>query len=316
MSENPVIPQTSFLVCGPHSSGKTLLAAQLADYVEKRSGGKMITRLYTADKGGFDNLQSRIDKSTLQVHNAVGCEHPFEHLEQCAKGGWNDEKGEWKPPTQKTWETVGARVIEGLLSFSTALKQGLTDQVESGRIHVDPEAASKYDRPPVYFDDGNTHVRGLPTGKYGTLYTRLEHFCSLSMGFPGITVWTSQEKEVEDSRNIPIAIGPAVEGLKLIPIVPSWFRHTVYLDSSNKKRTPAGGAEDEYRVYIKSHNHPQMPTVGYIGKLRLGDEINPCDVPRYIVNDPMGVFNPGKPTPNVFDTIFNLLQGQLPAAKK
>ena len=57
-----------------------------------------------------------------------------------------------------------------------------------------------------------------------------------------------------------------------------------------------------------------MPTVGYIGKLRLGDEINPSEVPRYVVNDPMGVF--GKPTPNVFDTIFNLLQGQLPAVKK
>ena len=310
------IPQTSFLVCGPHSSGKTLLAAQLADYITGLSGGTMHTRMYTADKGGFDNLQSRMDKGTLKVHNAVGCKHPFEHLEQCVKGWWLDDKGEWKAPTYKTWDQVGARVYEGVLSFSTAMKQSLTENIEGGKIAVDPNAASKYERPSVYFKDGATQVTGMPTTYYGTVYTRIEHWINMSMSYPGITIWTSQEKDVDDAKGNAIAIGPAIEGMKLIPIIPSWFRHTFYLDNSKLKtssKESGGSTEPHYRVYIKQHNHPTLVTVPYIGKVRLQDNINPAKVPKWLSNDPMGVF--GKPTMNVFETIFKLLAGQIPAAK-
>lgn len=314
MSDKNTIPQTSFLICGPHSSGKTLLAAQLADYVEKKSGGKMHTRLYSADRGGYDNLQSRIDKGTLKVHNAVGCEHPFEHLEQCARGWWEDAEGVWKPPTEQTWKEVGARVYEGVLSFSTAMKQSITENIENGRISVDPNAASKYERPSVSFKDGNTQITGMPTTHYGTVYGRLELWINSSMSYPGICVWTSQEKDVDDPKGNAIAIGPAVEGMKLVPILPSWFRHTLYLNNSESKRTPGGTVEQQYRVYIKQHNHPTLVTVPYIGKLRLGDNVNPCDVAKYLVNDPMGVF--GKPpSPNIFESIFDLLVGKLPAKK-
>jgi hypothetical protein len=314
MSEKPVIEQTSFLICGPHSSGKTLLTAQLADYVEKMSGGKQHTRLYSCDRGGYSNLQSRIDKGTLKAKTLIGVKHPFETLEQASRCWWEEEDGVWKPPTEKTWQEVGARVYEGVLSFSTALKQTLTANIEAGKISVDPNAASKYERPSVHFKDGSTQVTGMPTTLYGTVYSRLELMLNASMSYPGICVWTSQEKEIDDPKGNAIAVGPATEGQKLISILPSWFRHTLWLNNSEAKRSTAGTVEQQYRAYIKQHNHPTLVTVPYIGKLRLGANINPCDVPKYLVNDPMGVFGP--PTPNIFETIFNLLAGKLPAVKK
>jgi len=313
MSEKPVIQQSSFLICGPHSSGKTLLAAQLADYVEKKSGGKMHTRLYSADRGGYDNLQSRIDKGTLKAKTLIGVKHPFETLEQASRGFW-EEDGVWKPPTEQTWKEVGARVYEGVLSFSTAMKQNITENIEGGKITIDVNAASKYERPSLSYRDGSTQITGMPTTHYGTVYSRLELWINSSMSYPGICVWTSQEKDVDDPKGNAIAIGPAVEGMKLIPLLPSWFRHTIYLNNSEAKRSTRGGVEQQYRAYIKQHNHSTLVTVPYIGKLRLGDNINPCDVPKYLVNDPMGVFGP--PTPNIFESIFDLLAGKLPAAKK
>jgi hypothetical protein len=304
------IPHTSFLIYGV--IGKTMLMAQLADYIHELSEGKMLTRMYTADKGGFDNIAYQVEAGKLQIHNAVGCKNPMEHLEQCVKGWWLDDKNKWSPPTEATWQHVGARIYEGMLSFTTAMKQEVTDNIESGKIFVDANATSKYDRPPIHFQSGSTKVIGMPAGHYATIYTRFENWINLSESFPGITVWTTQEERVEDVKGNLLAVYPAIQGQKLLDKTPSWFRHTVRIAQAAKKKSTKGTAENQYKVYLKTHSVPDTPSVDYCMKFRLPGNINPADVPKSLLNDPMGVF--GKPTPNVFGTIFDLLSGNLPAA--
>ena len=281
----------------------------------------MLTRMYTADKGGFDNITYQVEAGKLEIHNCVGQPHPFEHLEQCAKGWWGDpglktgQPGAWAPPTEATWTKVGARVYEGLRSFMVAMKDEMTYEAEQGNAYMkaDPTTTNQYEKPPVYFQSGDTQVTGMPAGRYGTIFTRIENWINLSMYFPGITVWTSQEEwDYQPDRKTLNGIWPAIEGMKILDKTPSWFSHTIHLEQTEKKRTLTGGAENQYRVWLKPHAPVSHPSVEFAMKFRIPANVNPESVPKYLLNDPMGVF--GGPTDNIFESIFSILAGNVPSS--
>ena len=286
-----IIPRSSYIWYGRYAQGKTLLAGQLADYVHDVTDGKMITRLYSADGGGDATIQDKIDEGKIEVWHLAAHPYTFEALDRVSKAWWpedmSDPVNSLRPPTTETWDKVGARVYEGLTSFTSAMYRRINERIEDGQISVNPDTNNRYEKPPVHFKDGTTMIIGVPTGMYGTIFSRIERYVSQSVGLPGSTAWTAREKEVEDKK-IGDVVGPALVGTKLTSEVPSWFYHTLRLSSEEGWVPGPGGKKvvgNIYKVYIQQHFDKDNPRIPYLCGLRLPASIDHSQVPKFIVND-------------------------------
>lgn len=301
-------PHFSLLWYAKFNQGKTLLAGQLAEWVHRVTNGEMITRMYTADGGGIVSVGDKIREGKLEVWQLLDSKFRYESIDQVTRGWWGKEtvdgisRGPLVAPTPETWDRVGARVYEGLTSFSQRMMDTLVERIEDGVIKVDPNATSKYDRPAAYFKDGSTWVADVPPGLYKLLFQRINKYVNQSEGLPGITAWTARELVPEPDEKLKVC-GPELVGKKLTPDCPAWFEHVLHLDSEEKRRVVERGGRkvsekyNEYRIYLKQHYDSDRPTTPYLCGLRLTSNTDPEAVPQFIEAKPLAGENP-------FDTIF------------
>jgi hypothetical protein len=305
-----VIQRSSLLSYGIYNQGKTLLMGQLADWVSRQ--GPYITRMYSADgggdapvldkirqvwtasgkdlSGGIKWLSSEINpKGVLDVLHMGDAPFRFEFFDQITRGWWPAPDGKMSPPTTDELGKVGARIYEGLTSYCERMNDTLAENIEDGKIKVDVNATSKFDRPAAYFKDGGSMIADIPPGLYKLIYQRIHKYVNQSQGLPGVTMWTAKELQVEDKDTKAKQFGPLLVGTKETPQAPGWFQHTLHLSTvagaklvtdakGNRRQVP----QTKYRIYLKQYFDADMPTVPYLCGLRLPATTSSDSVPGCI----------------------------------
>jgi hypothetical protein len=188
----------------------------------------------------------------------------------------------------------------------------LTENIEDGKIKVDPNAVSKFERPAAMFKDGSTVVADVPPGLYKLIFQRIHKYTNQSQGLPGIIVWTAKELQVEDKDTKAKQFGPLLVGTKETVQAPSWFQHTLHLTTAasaklvvdakgNKRQVP----RTAYRIHLKPYFDSDMPTVPYLCGLRLPATQSSDEVPAFIEDQS----EDGRPWSkgNPFDVIMPLI---------
>lgn len=327
-----MIQRTSLLWYGIYGQGKTLLTGQLADWIARQHH---ITRMYSADGGGDAPVLDRMrhvwtatgkdaaggvkwerreinPQGVLDVLHMGDAPFRFEFFDQITRGWWPDPNGSMKPPSAEDLTKVGARVYEGLTSYCERMNDTLAENIEDGKIKVDANATSKFERPAAYFKDGSSMIADIPPGLYKLIYQRIHKYVNQSQGLPGVIAWTAKELQVEDKDTKAKQFGPLLVGTKETPQAPGWFQHTLHLTTAagakiivdakgNKRQVPV----TKYRVHLKPYFDPDMPTVPYLCGLRLPATQSSDEVPAFIED----ASEDGRPWSkgNPFDTIMPLI---------
>lgn len=332
VEEACLIQRTSLLWYAIYASGKTLLVGQLAEWVAKQ---QLTTRMYSADGGGDAPVLDKMRKvwtatgkdsagnlkwevrdinpqGSLDVLHMGDAPFRFEFFDQITRGWWPDGEGKMKPPSSQDLTQVGARIYEGLTSYCERMNDTLAENIEDGKIKVDPNATSKFERPAAMFKDGSSMIADIPPGLYKLIYQRIHKYVNQSQGLPGIIVWTAKELQVEDKDTKAKQFGPLLVGTKETPQAPGWFQHTLHLTTAagakiiqdakgNKRQVPV----TKYRIHLKPYFDADMPTVPYLCGLRLPATVSSDTVPAFIED----ASEDGKPwsKSNPFDTIMPLI---------
>ena len=344
-----MINRTSLLWYCIFGQGKTLLIGQLAGWVAKHNNAdsgftkgigaapvvNLITRMYSADGGGDAPVLDRMrlvwtatgkdaagqpkwesreinPKGNLDVLHMGDAPFKFEFLDQVTKGWWPSPEGKMLPPTAVDLSMIGARVFEGLTSYCERMMDSLTENIEDGKIKVDPNATSKFDRPAAMFKDGTTMVADVPPGLYKLIYQRIHKYVNQSQGLPGVCAWTAKELQVEDRDTKAKSFGPLLVGTKETAQAPGWFQHTLHLTTAagaklvqdakgNKRQVPI----TKYRIHLKPYFDSDMPTVPYLCGVRQSASMSSDEVPAFIED----ASEDGRPwsKANPFDTIMPLI---------
>lgn len=332
-----MIQRTSLLWYGVFGQGKTLLIGQLTAWLDREH--KLSTRMYSADGGGDAPVLDKMryvwtatgkdaagqlkwerrevnPQGTLDVLHMGDAPFRFEFFDQITRGWWPDSEGKMKPPTPADLASVGARVYEGLTSYCERMNDTLAENIEDGKIKVDPNATSKFERPAAMFKDGSSMIADIPPGLYKLVYQRIHKYVNQSQGLPGVVVWTAKELQVEDKDTKAKSFGPLLVGTKETVQAPGWFQHTLHLTTANGSKLittkDATGKEIKrqvprtaYRVHLKPYFDADMPTVPYLCGLRLPATVSTDTVPAFIEDGS----EDGKPwsKANPFDVIMPLI---------
>ena len=328
-----MIQRTSLLWYSIYACGKTLLVGQLAEWLARTH--QLTTRMYSADGGGDAPVLDKMRKvwtatgkdstgslkwecrdinpqGSLDVLHMGDAPFRFEFFDQITRGWWPDGEGKMKPPSIEDLSKVGARIYEGLTSYCERMNDTLAENIEDGKIKVDPNATSKFERPAAMFKDGSSMIADIPPGLYKLIYQRIHKYVNQSQGLPGIIVWTAKELQVEDKDTKARSFGPLLVGTKETPQAPGWFQHTLHLTTAagakivtdakgNKRQVP----KTSYRIHLKPYFDADMPTVPYLCGLRLPATVSSDTVPAFIEDQS----EDGRPwsKANPFDVIMPLI---------
>lgn len=228
----------TILFYGRTRGGKTTQLGQLAEYVRKVTGKKML--LYTADKGGIDTIQAYVDLGLIDVIYQLDTPI-FIFLSKACSGQVRNEAGKWVPADLSQY---GCVAFESMTAFADSMMDYMQDQASKG-VNIGGGGNVSFD---VKGDDGETlKVGGSNMAMYGICQSRItsEVWKSQKLGVEYI-VWTASQSKDEDTNAGGKVIGPAVVGKALTTEVPRWFQLTFRIDC-----LPAqGGRPEEHILYL------------------------------------------------------------------
>lgn len=145
-----------------------------------------ITRLISADGGGWDPIKPEIEAGIIEPFNLLVCDEPLGTLKWIYDGYWPTVRGNKREYIKVDWETanVGCMAVEGLTSIAQML---MSDMIEKGRKTSEEIVAKMVIENLTFGVGGRSHVgfvqqqinnmiigfKSLPLKKI--IYTALEH---------------------------------------------------------------------------------------------------------------------------------------------
>lgn len=260
----------SFCVYGRSGSGKTPQIGMFAERMFKESGGTVEnnklkggwrTRLYTADRGGFDTILPQIKLGLIELVDLRGTDKPWVWMAKAVQGrvpvDLNKPTGPWgREPNlfTATGDRVGCWAFEGLTEWGDALMQDMRDQAGRG-INIGGQALAvveqKDDQGEKFSFGGNNKAHYL-MGQ-----NRMNDIISQSMRLPGFLIWTAidlRSSEPDSARQI---FGPDVGvGKAMTPKIPQKFNYTWRTVVVGKK-----GEAPKFQLYLTTHQDPIVPAI-------------------------------------------------------
>lgn len=285
------------LIYGESGTGKTENLGPIAKYVWEKYG--KISRLVSADGGGWKPLQPYIDLGYIQAISINAVKNPLQIVMALAKGYWPsliNGKYVYQPLTQdilkgdeiKGIPGVGGGFFEGLTSFADMLMIDAT-YVPEGKQDVAnfPEQMKN-----CKVTSGTDTFEFAGRSHYGFIQTRIQQLVGLLNGLPyEKIVCTALEEKGVDPETGDSCYGPKIIGKAATGKAPQWFGDCIHLEmltgkgieSDNRedyKMTVAGGIKEKHiRAYLK--NHPDPATgIYYKAKTRASSWVSD-EVPAY-----------------------------------
>jgi hypothetical protein len=286
--------KTSILLHGDSGEGKTVLAGAIAEYVYKTTG--MITRLATADQGGWENLSLQVEDKIIDPWAVGDYKNPFETLTLAAQGYWPNKNGglEYTPPPQLN-PKVGCYIFESLVNYSGLLMDELGDAAAAGKLMGGQGA-------PMAFQSGAMKVVASAPSNFMIVQQRMKKIVTASQLLDGcVVIWTSRTMKTVDEGKSDPCYGPMLVGKAMTPDIPGWFIHTLHLDSVDTvdPKTKVKGVER--RIYLRKHYGVNNPTVPFVANLRVPPEVE-HKKPEYLVSDMLN----GSPAADLFGLLDKL----------
>jgi hypothetical protein len=228
----------------------------LADYIRKTTG--LLTRLYTADKGGTSTIEPQITDGTISPVEIENTD-PWIFLNNAALGNVRDDKGKWIPGKN---DNVGLFAFESFRSIAEELLQYCGDQATKG-VNIGGGANVSFK---VAGDGQSLTVGGGNQTHYRIVQERMtgEIWKSLRLPSPYI-LWTSSVSKDEDTTSLTKVLGPDVIGKALTAETPRWFHWTFRMDV-----LPASnGKPERHLLYLGTHADIGAGGAAGLGNIRL-----------------------------------------------
>jgi hypothetical protein len=298
------------LVYGESGTGKTSLIGSYARYIyevtARKYGTGMRTRLITMDGGGWDPINPEIEAGIIEVLPLINNTHILTTMDALSQGFWPDlskvalEGGylapealpkltEWQRPANMDFKAigVGAYAIEGLTSFSYAIKR----QLEKKGPPMGEKASYAYTEATADGTPGSKYF-GSNRAYYGFIQGRaldiLPKFASLPVER---VLWTALESiGEEDGQTI---IGPKTAGKAITADVPAFVGQCLHLESYVKEKVKVQEVEVKvptikqeirgHRMYFRAHPDP---VTGRLHKCKA--RIPPAKLPELMEEYPGG----------------------------
>lgn len=258
----------SFCIYGRSGSGKTPQIGIFAQQLFKESGGKVVdgklvgglrTRLYTADRGGFDTILSEIEVGLIELVDMRGLAKPWVWMAKAIQGRKPlPDSTKWGlKPDYKDAEgnVIGAWAFEGLTEWGEALLADMRDQAGAG-VNIGGGAQAII---PSKDDEGEDFsYAGNNKAHYLMGQNKMNDMISQSMRLPGYLIWTAIDLRSSEPDSARQVFGPDVGvGKAMTPKIPQKFTYTwrTVTVSENK------GATLKYRLYMVTHQDPVIPAL-------------------------------------------------------
>lgn len=258
----------SFCIYGRSGSGKTPQIGIWAEKAFRESGGKVVdgklvggwrTRLYTADRGGYDTILGEIELGLIELVDLRGTDKPWVWMAKAVQGRMPEEPGskKWgRDPVFKDREgnRIGTWAFEGLTEWGDALMQDMRDQAGRG-VNIGGASLAVIEQKD---DDGEEFSFGGNNKAHYLLgQNRMNDMISQSMRLPGFLIWTALDLRSSDSDQARQVFGPDVGvGKAMTPKVPQKFTYTWRTVNVAKKGEPA-----KHVLYLVTHQDPLVPAV-------------------------------------------------------
>lgn len=254
----------TLVVYGASGSAKTTSVGWLARHVHKTTG--KITRLVSADGGGWESIQDCIDDGIVEPWHVGALNDPTATMRKLSRFDWPVAEGDklvMKPTPSELREKIGAYAIEGLTSVGDAVMRAL--RLKGAKLGESPNFS---------YSEGLENFYGSNMSYYGFIQDVLYEFVtSFSLLPVQYVMWTAMEAKGEDDQRVPI-YGPAIAGKKAVSKAPQWFGDCLHHDlvtvdtGKQDPETKAKILQTKIRAYFT--NHPDPATgIAYPAKLRL-----------------------------------------------
>ena len=268
--------KASFQIFGDSGDGKTALLGEFAKWVLKESGGKIdlkpkkpvpgsgkITRVCTADSGGWLTVQPLVDLGIMEIVPLQTLPNPFSWVSHVVRGEipvMKDGKVTWV----KKVDGVGVFAFEGITAFADCLLKELANKAAAG-VNIGGGGAFN-------FKDGDLTVGSNNMGHYSQVQSAITSAVSASQWLlpdDAFVIWTAMARRGEDENSMNV-LGPQAAGKALTPDLPRWFQYTFRVSAD-----PTDDGRVIHRLYMDDHKDKMLRGAKGLGNSRL-----PLDVPK------------------------------------
>lgn len=253
--------KTTILLYGRTRSGKSTQIGQLAEFVYKNSG--KITRLYSADRGGFDPIRPYVDLGVIEVVE-IGDTDPWIFLNKSVRGYVRDASGKWVPGAS---DKVGMYAFESMTAIADELMASMARKAAEN-VNIGGGANISF---AVSGDGENLKISGSNLAHFGVGQSRIKEEVWQSQKLNAeYILWTASASKDEDTEASGKVLGPAVCGKAMTAEVPRWFNLTFRLDCIAAQM----GKPERHILYLGNNVDP-----GANNAVGLGNTRTPLDSP-------------------------------------
>ena len=259
----------SFCIYGRSGSGKTPQIGIFAEKLFRESGGVinddgtlsggLRTRLYTADRGGYDTIMTEIEMGLIDLVDLRGYNKPWVWMAKAIQGRMPeaDNPKKWtRQPALKDAEgnIIGCWAFEGLTEWGDALMRDMREQAVAG-VNIGGGAQALIEQKD---EDGEKFdYAGNNKAHYLMGQNRMNDMISQSMRLPGYLIWTAIDLRSSEPDSARQVFGPDVGvGKAMTPKVPQKFTYTWRTVNVAKKGEPS-----RHSLYLVTHQDPTVPAI-------------------------------------------------------
>lgn len=260
------VSANSVLVYGPTGSYKTSQLGRAAWYIYEKYG--QITRLISADGGGWDPILPEIEAGIIEPFNLLTTVNPLGTLKKIYDGNWPKVDGKNRSYVMEDWDksNVGMICVESLTSISQML---MADAIDKGR-KMSEEIVARFDEEGETFGIGGRSHVGFVQGQINNM---LIGFKSLPLKK---VIFTALEYLGEDAKKRTV-IGPAIIGSAMTGNIGGKVGDMLHFSPTTEKSKDKSGKDVEeivVRGYFSNHPGPFMSGPVWPSKVRNATELS------------------------------------------
>jgi hypothetical protein len=229
----------TILLFGHTGAGKTALIGELAEFYFKKD--KRRTRLYTADRGGFDTISPYVELGIIDAIPMFG--DPWLWINHAVKGD-KLENGLWVPGVG---DGIALWAYEGMTSFADAVMLWMSEASSRG-VNIGGGGAFSFN---VTDGKESTKIGSNNMAHYSVAQQQVYQKSTQSQQLPGTVLWTAGDRRGEDDA-IGGVIGPQIAGKAMTGEAPRWFKYTFRVATEMS----GPGVPPRHVLYLEDHMEP------------------------------------------------------------
>jgi hypothetical protein len=206
----------TILLYGSTGAGKTAQVGELAEHYFKTL--KKRTRIYAADKGGWEVIKPHIDLKIIEIVPLFG--DVFVWLDHAVKGD-KIVNGKWVPGIDPD---IAMYAFEGFTSISDNLMLWMS-QASSNGVNIGGGGSFSFVAGGKEVGAEKVKIGSNNMAHYSVAQQQVFEKSTQSQSLPGTVLWTAGDRRGEDDANGGV-VGPQAAGKALTGELPRCFQYT------------------------------------------------------------------------------------------